>query len=143
MFQSLMEYITGVSAITALVPAASIQPVAMRKTVARPYIVVSRLARVDSQDLAGTSTYAEADSFEIDIVTDSVLDGETIVELVRKNLDGYQQQNMGTTSPVYVGSTRQRNMYSYKESSLTAADDYFYHTVATFDFAYSQADNVV
>ena len=141
MFTALMEYLTGVTALTDEVPAASIQPVSMRKTVARPYIVVNRLARVDSQDLSGNTTYAEADSFEIDIVTSSALAGETIREIVRKNLDGYQQQNMGTTSPVYIGSTRQRNVYNYSESSQTADDDYDYHTVMTFDFGYTQADN--
>jgi hypothetical protein len=143
MFTALMEYLTGVSNLTAVVTAGNIQPIAMRKIKSRPYIIVSRLARVDSQDLGGATIYSEADSFEIDIVTASASQGETIREIVRKNLDGYQQQNMGTTSPVYIGSTRQRNVYNYADASQTAKDDYDYHTVMTFDFGYTQADNVI
>jgi hypothetical protein len=141
MFTALMEYLTGVTDLTAVVPAASIQPVSMRKTVSKPYIVVSRLSRVDSQDLSGNTSYSQADSFEIDIVTSSVTQGEAVRELVRLNLDGYQQQNMGTTSPVYIGSTIQRNVYNFSENSKNADDAYDFHTVMTFDFGYTQANN--
>ncbi len=143
MFTALMEYLTGLSALTAVVPVASIQPMVQRKVHSRPYITVSRLTRTDSQDLAGGSTYCEVDTFELDVVSNSVLQSEQIREILRVNLDGYQQQNMGTSSPVYIGSTRNRNVFDYFEPSQTGEDAYDFHSISTFDFGYTQVDNSV
>lgn len=140
MFTALIEYLTGLSALTALIPAASIQPVNIRKGVAKPYLTVSRISRTDSQDLGNKSTFAETDTFELDIVTDSVTSGEAVLEVIRKNLDGWPIGNMGT-APVYVNSSRLRNVFNYSEPDDDARDSYSFHTVLVFDFGYSQADN--
>jgi hypothetical protein len=143
MFTALIEYLTGLSALTAVVPAASIQPIVIRKGTNKPYITVSRVARTDSQDLGGGSTYSEVDTFEIDVVTDSATEGEQVREIIRKKLDGYQQSNMGTTSPFYIGSTRIRNVFDYYESDANALDAYSYHSSTVVDFGYSQVDSDV
>ena len=142
MFTALIEYLLTVSDLTAVVPAARIQPLAQRKINSLPYITVSRVARTDSQDLGGNSTFCEIDTFEIDVVASSVLEGDQIREIIRKNLDGYQQQNMGTSAPVYVNSTRLRNVFDYFENDQTGTDAYSFHNVSMFDFGYTQVDNV-
>lgn len=143
LFLALKEYLDGVAAITALVPAEKIVPVAILKGTAKPYVIFSRVATIDNQDLAGSTTYAEVDSIKFDIITDTPYEGQLIAEQIRLNLDGYQQQNMGTTTPIYIGSVKKRSGFSYSEASETADDAYDFHTVRPYDFGYIQADNVV
>lgn len=142
-YVAIMEYLQTISDLTDIIPPERIQPIAQRKTHEKPFIVVRRLSRTDSQDLSGNTSYSEIDTFEIDVICDITAQGDTASEIIRQHLDGYQQQNMGSSNPVYIGSVRYRNAYNFFNQDQTGQDAYGFHFVNTFDFGYLQDDNVV
>lgn len=142
MFTSIIEYLKGISDLTDIVPADRIQPLAMRKIKDKPYIVVSRIARTDSQDLGNNTTFCEVDTFEFDVVVDDTDQGEAIANVLINNFDGRPSSLMGTTAPVYVNSIRFRDELNYTDADQTARDAYSFHWVLVFDFGYSKENNV-
>ena len=142
MLLALIEYLTGVSSLTALISADNMQPMAMKKGTLRPYLTISRISRNDTQDLGGKATFCQGDLWEIDVVTDSASAGEIFREALRVKLATYNG-NMGTTSAVYVTSVTAENGFDFTESLQDGSDDYAYHTPSLFSFTYTQVDSDV
>ena len=142
--QALVEYLGSVPAITSKVPADKIVPKKIRQGSTAPYIIVSRVTAEHSQDLAGACDFGMP-TYSIKCYGNTYEEAEEIFELVRENLDGYQQKLMGTTNPFWVNSTKLEDDYDDDDEVLPndQSQAYFEIREAIYKFGFPQANSVV
>ena len=104
-----------------------------------PYVIISLIVSDDNQTLNGSTDFTKR-TVELKTVSLSYEQTETIDEIIRLNLNGFQQQLMGD---LYINSTRKTNEYTFTDPPENGGNKFIFTRETIYDISYPIPDNVV
>lgn len=153
LISAILQYLTSVTELTDLLSVdpntntPNIRPANTTQDTKLPYITILQIADNTDQDLSGATVFTTR-TFSFNIVTNSMLEGAEIAEVLRKNLDGYQQRLMppgvlASDGGIWVHSVRKTNGFNFSNSPQTGDQYIKQERTEIYDFGIPLDDNVV
>lgn len=134
---NLRDYLLTVDDLTAIVDE-KIRPGAINQTDTYPYIVITLVTTDDNQTLDGATDFIK-ETIEIQTFSLSYKQADQIAEIIRLNLNGFQQKLMGE---LYINSTIKTNEWTFTAAPETGDNKWIFSRATIYDISYPLPDNV-
>lgn len=136
---NLIPYLLTIPSLTAIV-GQRIRPGAINLTNnPYPYVLINLVVTDDDQILSGETDFIKQ-TIEIQSVSKSYETADSISEIIRLNLNGYQNRTMGN---LYINSTIKTNEWTFMDDPKTGSSKIIHIRATIYDISYPIPDNVV
>lgn len=134
---NLRDHLLTVGDLTAIVNE-KIRPGAINQTDTYPYVIITLVTTDDNQTFDGATDFIKS-TIEIQTFSLSYKQADQIAEIIRLNLNGFQQKLMGE---LYINSTRKTNEWTFTAAPETGDNKWIFSRATIYDISYPLPDNV-